>query len=132
MSFAPNVRDSITPMGLVTVVAAGTSILLNDNWSPKWDDSAVSDSNKVQYAYSARDIVFNFPPGNTGGIYVVTKGGSKNVASSIIAYFPKVAGVPQTPQNLSRYFGNGKFAPYALALDADQDGDGAWPVGVND
>lgn len=130
MSFVPEIRDAQTPMGLITVTTAGTSVPLDTNWDPKYDASLVTPSNKPQYAYAADDIVFSFPPGNAGGIYLVKRGGSKDSPETVIAYFPKIAGVPQLPQKLSSYF-QGRFAPYALALDSDMDGDGAWGVGLN-
>lgn len=132
MAFAPNVRDAQTPMGEIECVAPGTSILLNSNWTPKWDDAAVTEAAPQQYAYSAKDIIMNFNPNNAGGVYLVKAGGSKNDTSTIIAYFPKVVGVPQEPQALSRNCGAGPFAPYSLAVDFDQAGDKVWPVGIND
>ena len=130
-NFSPDIYAAQTPMGQLTVAAAGTPVLLNSNWTPAYDDAPVTAAAPQQYAYAAKDIVFSFPAGNAGGIYLVQKGGDKNHPNTILAYFPKQAGIPQLPVHLSTYFPQGKFAPFNLAVDADQNGDSVFAVGIN-
>lgn len=126
MSFRPNIRGPVAPFGEIVVTSAGTSVLLNDNWNPKWDSSAVTTAKPEQYAASFEDIVISSPPTNTGGIYVVTKDGSKDDAETILLYIPKGS----LPVSLKSFMGDSRFAPENLAVDVDQDSDKVWGFGV--
>lgn len=130
MSFRPDVYGPTTPMGDITVAVAGTSIPLDDNWSPKYNADPVTAAAPEQYCYAAKDIMISFNPNNAGNMYLVKRGGSYLVANDILAVFPKQAGVPQLPVNLSTYF-KGKLAPFKFAIDADQNGCVCYPVGIN-
>jgi len=127
MSFAPNPNGPTCQMGELACVAPGTSLLLNTNWSPKYDASPVTASAPQQYAIVCSDIIINPNPNNAGGVYVVVAGGSKNTAADIVLYIPKTATVPV---HLAQSLGPNRFAPHALALDFDQGGDKATVSGV--
>jgi len=126
MSFVPNTNGPSCPMGRITVAAAGTSVLFNDNWDPKWDSSPVTAAKPAQYAIACSDIIINPVPLNAGGLYVVTRGGSKDDPNTIVMYIPKGS----SPVHLSQSLGSDRFAPEAYALDAEQNGDAADISGV--
>lgn len=123
MSFRPNVTGPSTSMGRITVAAAGTSVLLNDNWDPKYDSSRVTSAAPQQYAVACEDIIINPNPDNAGNLYIVTRGGSKDDPDTILYIIVK--GQSPTPVHFSQILGGNRFAPEAYALDADQNGDWA-------
>lgn len=132
MSFRPNIRGPLCPSGELTVTAAGTAIPLSQNWDPNYDPNApVTSSAPEQYAIGFEDIIINSPPNNAGGLYLVSyniqgAAGSKNSVDTILLYIPK--GSP--PISVKHYLGSSRFNPNLLAIDADQDGDKCWPVGI--
>lgn len=139
MTFRPNVSGPICHCGEITVAAAGTAIPLSINWSPDYNpetptipQSPGTGAGAVpEYAISFDDLIISSPPNNQGGLYLVKYSiagatGSKNTVDSIILYIPK--GSP--PISLRHLLGFSRFNPNILAIDADQSGDKAWPVGV--
>lgn len=132
MSFRPNIRGPFCPSGEITVAAAGTAIPLDQNWSPKYNpNTPVDATNPEQYSISFEDIIISSPPGNAGGLYLVSynsnlSSGGKGSVDTILLYIPKGSG----PVSVKKFLGNGRFNPSMLAIDADQDGDKCWPVGV--
>lgn len=121
MSFRPNPTGPVVSMGAITVAAAGTPVLLNVNWSPKFDDAAVTAAAPQQYAIVCADIIINPFATNAGGLIL------KDSDGNTILYVPKDT---PAPVHLARSLGSNRFAPHALYLDADQNGDGADVSGI--
>lgn len=132
MSFRPNRYGPLCPLGEFTVLAAGTAIQLSSNLDPVINPNAKVDaSHKDQYAYSFEDIIINSPATNAAGLYLVTWNiqagtGGKGSTDTIVLYIPKSS----PPISLKKYLGGSRFNPNALAIDADQNNDKAWAVGI--
>lgn len=129
MSVRPNKYGPFCPCGEITIDAAGTSKTLDTNFEIGYvadPNVVVSASDKQQYAIAFEDVIINSPPSNAGGLYVVTKGGSKDTVDTILLYIPKSS----PPISIKRFLGGSRFNPSSMAVDADQNGDKVWVTGV--
>lgn len=130
MSIRPNRYGPFSPLGELTVTAAGTGVNLSTNFEAGFKynpNSVVTAAEPQQYAVAFEDMIINSPPNNSGGLYLINDvNGSKADVDKILLYIPKDSG----PINLKKYLGGARINPNSLCLDADQDGDKAWLVGI--
>lgn len=134
MSITPNKYGPLCPFGEITVDAAGTAKSLASNFATGYTadpNAPVTAAEPQQYAVACEDIIINSPPSNNGGLYLVQynlKGntGGKGSVDTILLYIPKGSG----PVSIKKFLGGSRFNPNLLGIDADQNGDKCWPVGI--
>lgn len=134
MPIRPNRSGPFCPFGEIAVTSAGTAVPLDTNFDTgfKYDPNApVTETEPQQYSLGCEDIIINSSPDNNGGLYLVQynkqgAAGSKNDTDKILLYIPQHSG----PLSIKKYLGGARFNPSMIAIDADQDGDVAWVVGI--
>lgn len=98
------------PLGALIVAVPGTPILLNQNVPITTDFGTPTSPSYIVF----NQLILTAPSSNTGSTYLVFKGGSKNIPSSIVVAIPAGGLFVLASPQLSNIFQASNFA-----VDAD-------------